>query len=126
MCHQIRIPVPVCGTPSVEVEPAAPQEFVYHNNHEVGPRHGPVQRRPRPVLDGINGAADDAAGLAISQRMTAQINGLNQAARNAADATSLSQTAEGALSEVTNNLQRIRELAVQSADAISHTRTNSR
>lgn len=65
----------------------------------------------------INGASDDAAGLAISQRMTAQINGLNQAARNAADATSLSQTAEGALSEVTNNLQRIRELAVQSANA---------
>ena len=65
----------------------------------------------------INGARDDAAGLAISQRMTAQINGLNQAARNAADATSLSQTAEGALSEVTNNLQRIRELAVQSANA---------
>lgn len=65
----------------------------------------------------INGAADDAAGLAISQRMTAQINGLNQAARNAADATSLSQTAEGALSEVTSNLQRIRELAVQSSNA---------
>lgn len=65
----------------------------------------------------INGAKDDAAGLAISQRMTAQINGLNQAARNAADATSLSQTAEGALSEVTANLQRIRELAVQSANA---------
>lgn len=65
----------------------------------------------------INGAKDDAAGLAISQRMTAQINGLNQAARNAADATSLSQTAEGALSEVTNNLQRIRELAVQSSNA---------
>lgn len=65
----------------------------------------------------INSAKDDAAGLAISQRMTAQINGLNQAARNAADATSLSQTAEGALSEVTANLQRIRELAVQSANA---------
>ena len=65
----------------------------------------------------INTAKDDAAGLAISQRMTAQINGLNQAARNAADATSLSQTAEGALSEVTANLQRIRELAVQSANA---------
>jgi len=65
----------------------------------------------------INGAKDDAAGLAISQRMTAQINGLNQAARNASDATSLSQTAEGALSEVTNNLQRIRELAVQSSNA---------
>jgi len=65
----------------------------------------------------INTSKDDAAGLAISQRMTAQINGLNQAARNAADATSLSQTAEGALSEVTSNLQRIRELAVQSANA---------
>lgn len=65
----------------------------------------------------INGARDDAAGLAISQRMTAQINGLNQAARNAADGTSLSQTAEGALSEVTANLQRIRELAVQSTNA---------
>lgn len=65
----------------------------------------------------INSAKDDAAGLAISQRMTAQINGLNQAARNAADGTSLSQTAEGALSEVTSNLQRLRELAVQSSNA---------
>jgi flagellin len=70
----------------------------------------------------INGASDDAAGLAISQRMTAQINGLNQAARNAADGTSLSQTAEGALSEVTSNLQRIRELAVQSSNATNSTK----
>ncbi len=61
----------------------------------------------------INSAKDDAAGLAISERMTAQIRGLNQAARNANDGISLSQTAEGALSEVTNNLQRIRELSVQ-------------
>ena len=65
----------------------------------------------------INSARDDAAGLAISNRFTAQINGLNQAARNAADGISLAQTAEGALQEVTSNLQRIRELAVQSANA---------
>jgi len=65
----------------------------------------------------INSAKDDAAGLAISERMTAQIRGLNQAARNANDGVSLAQTAEGALAEVTNNLQRIRELAVQSANA---------
>jgi flagellin len=65
----------------------------------------------------INSAKDDAAGLAISNRMTTQINGLNQAVRNANDGISLAQTAEGALQEVTNNLQRIRELAVQSANA---------
>jgi flagellin len=65
----------------------------------------------------INSAKDDAAGLAISTRMTTQINGLNQASRNANDGISLSQTAEGALQEVTNNLQRIRELAVQSANS---------
>jgi len=65
----------------------------------------------------INSAKDDAAGLAISSRMTTQINGLNQAARNANDGISLAQTTEGALQEVTNNLQRIRELAVQSANA---------
>ena len=65
----------------------------------------------------INSAKDDAAGLAISERMTSQIRGLNQAARNANDGISLAQTAEGALSEIGNNLQRIRELAVQSANA---------
>jgi flagellin len=65
----------------------------------------------------INSAKDDAAGLAISSRMTTQINGLNQAVRNANDGISLAQTTEGALQEVTNNLQRIRELAVQSANA---------
>ena len=64
----------------------------------------------------INSARDDAAGLAISQRMTAQIRGLNQAARNANDGISLAQTAEGALGEIGNNLQRLRELAVQSAN----------
>jgi flagellin len=65
----------------------------------------------------INSAKDDAAGLAISERFTTQIRGLNQATRNANDAISLSQTAEGALGEMTSNLQRIRELAVQSANA---------
>jgi len=65
----------------------------------------------------INSAKDDAAGLAISERFTSQIRGSDQAARNANDAISLSQTAEGSLSQVSNNLQRIRELAVQSANA---------
>ncbi|PIQ38040.1 MAG: flagellin [Lysobacterales bacterium CG17_big_fil_post_rev_8_21_14_2_50_64_11] len=65
----------------------------------------------------INSAKDDAAGLAIATRFTTQINGLNQAVRNANDGVSLSQTAESALQEVTNNLQRIRELGVQSANA---------
>ena len=65
----------------------------------------------------INSAKDDAAGLAISERFTTQIRGLTQAARNANDGISLAQTAEGALTEVQSNLQRIRELAVQSANA---------
>ena len=63
----------------------------------------------------INSSADDAAGLAIASRMTAQINGLNQAVRNGNDAISLVQTADGALIEVTSMLQRMRTLAVQSA-----------
>ncbi|MEX1200533.1 MAG: flagellin [Methylophaga sp.] len=65
----------------------------------------------------INSAKDDAAGLAISERFTTQIRGLNTAIRNANDGISLSQTAEGSLGEISNNLQRIRELAVQSANA---------
>ena len=65
----------------------------------------------------INSAKDDAAGLAISERMTSQINGLDQAGRNANDGISLAQTAEGALGSIGDNLQRIRELAVQSANA---------
>ena len=64
----------------------------------------------------VNSAKDDAAGLAISNRMTSQIRGLNQAVRNANDGISLAQTAEGALQESTNILQRMRELAVQSAN----------
>jgi len=64
----------------------------------------------------INSAKDDAAGLAISSRMTSQVRGLDQAIRNANDGISVAQVAEGALQEVTNSLQRMRELAVQSAN----------
>ncbi len=67
----------------------------------------------------INSAADDAAGLQISDRLTSQVQGLNQAVRNANDAISLSQTAEGALQESTTALQRIRTLAVQSQNGIN-------
>ena len=65
----------------------------------------------------INSAKDDAAGLAISERFTTQIRGMNQAARNANDGISLAQVAEGALKSSADILQRIRELAVQSANA---------
>ncbi len=66
----------------------------------------------------INSAQDDDAGLAISDRMDSQIQGLNQAARNAGDGISLTQTADGALSETTETLQRMRELAVQAGNGI--------
>ena len=69
----------------------------------------------------INGAIDDAAGLQISQRMTAEVRGFNQAARNAADAQSLLATAEGAYGEIHNILQRLRELAVQGASGTNST-----
>jgi flagellin len=65
----------------------------------------------------INSAKDDAAGLAISERLSTQIRGLDVAVRNANDGISLAQTAEGALTEIGNNLQRMRELSVQSANA---------
>jgi flagellin len=65
----------------------------------------------------INSAKDDAAGLAISDRMTSQIRGMNQAVRNANDGISLAQTAEGALGSTSDNLQRIRELSIQSANS---------
>lgn len=65
----------------------------------------------------INSAKDDAAGLAIAERFTTQIRGLDQAARNANDGISLAQTTESVLGELSNNLQRIRELAIQSANA---------
>jgi flagellin len=69
----------------------------------------------------INSAADDAAGLSISNKMTSQVRGLNQAVRNANDAISMIQTAEGALNEVTNMMQRMRELAVQSVNGTNST-----
>jgi flagellin len=69
----------------------------------------------------INRAADDAAGLAISEKLRAQVRGLNQATRNAQDAISMVQTAEGALNEVHSMLQRIRELAVQYANGTNDT-----
>jgi flagellin len=69
----------------------------------------------------INSASDDAAGLAISSRMTSQLNGLNMAVRNAGDAISMVQTADGALVEVTNMLQRMRELSVQAASETNGT-----
>ncbi|MBO1352254.1 MAG: flagellin [Hormoscilla sp. GUM202] len=69
----------------------------------------------------INSAADDAAGLQISSRLTSQVNGLAQAQRNANDGISLAQTAEGALDETTNLLQRMRVLAIQSANGSNTT-----
>ncbi|MCB2427793.1 flagellin [Methylophaga pinxianii] len=70
----------------------------------------------------INSAKDDAAGLFIAEQLTRDIRGTNQAVRNASDGISLGQTAEGALGEIGNNLQRIRELAVQSANATTGNR----
>lgn len=84
----------------------------------LGASQGNLNKSMQRLSSGlrINSAKDDAAGLAISDRMTSQIRGLNQAARNANDGISLAQTAEGALQESTNILQRMRELAVQSAN----------
>ena len=73
----------------------------------------------------INSAKDDAAGLAVSQSMTAQIRGLNQAVRNANDGVSLAQTAEGAMVEISNMLQRMRELAIQAASSTVNTSQKS-
>ena len=86
--------------------------------HNLGASQNSLQTALNRLSSGlrINSAKDDAAGLSIAERMTAQIRGTDQAARNANDAISLSQTAEGALGQVTANLQRIRELAVQSAN----------
>lgn len=69
----------------------------------------------------INSAADDAAGLQISNRLTSQINGLDQASRNANDGISLAQVAEGAMDEITTSLQRIRTLVIQSENGINST-----
>ena len=68
----------------------------------------------------VNSAKDDAAGLAIAERMSSQVRGLNVAARNANDGISLAQTAEGSLGKIGDMVQRIRELAVQSSNATKH------
>ena len=85
---------------------------------QLGLNSGDVDRASERLASGrrINSASDDAAGLAISNRQTSQIRGLDQAIRNANDGVSLIQTAEGALGESTNILQRMRELAVQSSN----------
>ena len=71
----------------------------------------------------VNSAKDDASGLYSSELMTSDIRGLNQAMRNAADGISFAQTAEGALAEIANNIQRIREVAVQAANDTTENRT---
>ncbi len=71
----------------------------------------------------VNSAKDDASGLYSSELMTSDIRGLNQAIRNAADGISMAQTAEGALAEIANNIQRIREVAVQAANDTTENRT---
>lgn len=84
----------------------------------LGQSQGALSKSMQRLSSGlrINSAKDDSAGLAISDRMTSQIRGLNQAVRNANDGISLAQTAEGAMGEITNILQRMRELTVQSAN----------
>src|SRR5690554_3607905 len=71
----------------------------------------------------INSAKDDAAGLFVAGQLTRDIRGINQAVRNAGDGISLGQTAEGALGEIANNLQRVREIAIQAANATVGDRT---
>jgi len=90
-----------------------------NSQRQLNSSQGAMQTALQRLSSGlrINGASDDAAGLAISQRMTAQIRGLDQARRNANDGVSLAQTGEGALQAAGDMLQRIRELAVQSANA---------
>ena len=86
----------------------------YRNTNDVNTR---VEKSMEKLSSGlrINRAGDDAAGLAISEKMRGQIRGLNQASRNSQDAISLVQTAEGALNETQAILQRMRELSVQAA-----------
>ena len=87
----------------------------HRNMKNVGLEQGKASNRLASGFR-INSAADDAAGLAISETMRAQIRGLDQASRNAQDANALIQTAEGGMNEITNMLQRVRELTVQAAN----------
>ena len=92
------------------------KSLITQNNLTVNNRNLSAAMEKLSTGKRINSASDDAAGLAISNKMTAQIRGLNQSVRNANDGISMLQTAEGALTEVNNMLQRMRELAVQSAN----------
>jgi len=87
-------------------------------NSSQGALHTSLQRLSSGLR--VNSAKDDAAGMAIASRMESQIRGLNQAVRNASDGISLAQTAEGALGAIQSNLARMRELAVQGANATSN------
>lgn len=87
-------------------------------NSSQGALHTSLQRLSSGLR--VNSAKDDAAGLAIASRMESQIRGLNQGARNASDGISLAQTAEGALGAIQSNMARMRELAVQGANATSN------
>ncbi len=87
-------------------------------NASQGALHTSLQRLSSGLR--VNSAKDDAAGMAIASRMESQIRGLNQAVRNASDGISLSQTAEGALGAIQSNMARMRELAVQGANATSN------
>ena len=87
-------------------------------NASQGSLHTSVQRLSSGLR--VNSAKDDSAGMAIASRMESQIRGLNQAVRNASDGISLAQTAEGALGAIQNNMARMRELAVQGANATSN------
>ena len=87
-------------------------------NASQGALHTSLQRLSSGMR--VNSAKDDAAGMAIASRMESQIRGLNQTARNASDGISLAQTAEGALGAIQNNMARMRELAVQGANATSN------
>lgn len=89
-----------------------------NTNRQLGVNRGSTQKSLEKLSSGlrINRAGDDAAGLAISEKMRGQIRGLDQASRNSSDSISLIQTAEGALNETHSILQRMRELAVQSAN----------
>ena len=100
--------------PSINTNVAA---LFAQNSLNVNERAQSSAMRQLSTGSRINSAKDDAAGLAIGQSMTAQIRGLNQAVRNLNDGISMVQTAEGAMTEVSNMLQRMRELAVQSSNA---------
>ena len=92
------------------------QQALTNNNRSLGKAMEQLSTGKR-----INSAADDAAGLSISNKLTAQIRGLNQGVRNANDAISMVQTAEGATKTVTDMLQRMRELGVQAANGTNST-----